>query len=59
MVRFRVGDLVIPFVSIKGVIQEYPVGKLIKIENGGVFHVDLCYNLETPKVIRCCLVKKV
>jgi hypothetical protein len=58
---FRVGEIVKPLVAVGGIFQEYPEGKVVYRDNTtGVYHVDLCYKIEhAPRVIRCCLVKRV
>jgi hypothetical protein len=54
----RSGDLVVPVIAFGGIFQEFPVGKVVYYDNG-VYHVDLCYNIENaPRIIRCCVVKK-
>lgn len=66
MDNLKIGQLVKPVVFFKGVASEWPVGKLINIhkkryEDGSsdtiCFFVDMMYETDTPRVIRCCLVK--
>jgi hypothetical protein len=59
MDRLHIGDIVVPMLTFGGIVQEYPEGKIVYMDNG-VYHVDLCYKIENfPRVIRCCMVKRV
>lgn len=56
--KFRIGEIVIPFCAFGGIFQQMPEGKLIKEDENGVFYVDVNYMYDNPRVIRCCVVKK-
>lgn len=56
--KFQIGEVVVPFCAFGGIFTEMPEGKLINYDNG-VYHVDLNYMNKEPRVIRCCLVRKV